>query len=120
MRKRLFLAYFGLALLFLIWVGVRVRSSSDVINGIRHGTESPRPFFDLKDPDNVITALLPAGEIAGLRKGDVLLGFNGKPYTGLSDIMHPLRTLHVGDHVSVEVQRDAVIRTDAVLPPAKR
>src|SRR6478752_480252 len=117
MRNRLSLAYFGLALLFLIWVGVRVRSSGDVINGIRHGTDIPRPFFDLQDPDKVITALLPAGETAGLQKGDVLLGFNGKPYTGLSDIMHPMRTLHVGDRVSVEVQRDVIVKTDAVLPP---
>src|SRR6185436_1144783 len=120
MQKRQSLAYCGLAILFLIWVGVRVRASGDVIDTLSHGTEIPRPFFDLMEPDTVITSLLPAGEAAGLKKGDILLSYNGKPYEGVSDLMRPMRTLHVGFKVPVEVRRDgASVKLEGTLPASK-
>jgi serine protease Do/serine protease DegQ len=48
---------------------------------------------------------------AGLRKGDVVTGFNGRPVRGPAELRARLGVVPVGDTVDLEVQRDGEKRT---------
>ncbi len=48
---------------------------------------------------------------AGLRKGDVVIGFNGRPVRGAAELRARLGVVPVGDSVDLQVQRDGEKRT---------
>ena len=55
-----------------------------------------------------ISAVTPGGaaETAGLKAGDVIVGFNAKPVKNLSDISESLDSAHAGDKVVLKVLRE--------------
>ncbi len=50
----------------------------------------------------------PEAERAGLRKGDIVVGVNGRPVQGWSDIYGPVRRARTGDHLLLRVKRTSV------------
>jgi S1-C subfamily serine protease len=48
---------------------------------------------------------------AGLRKGDVVTGFNGRPVRGAAELRARLGVVPVGDTVELQVERDGEKRT---------
>ncbi len=96
--------YAGLALLFAIAIGVRVRSSINAIQTLNPGRRA-RPPIDLDDPGVRIVDVTREAEAAGILKGDLLRKVNGKPYAGMSDLYVPVWNAHQGDHIQLQVER---------------
>jgi sigma-B regulation protein RsbU (phosphoserine phosphatase) len=117
MRRNPYLLYFGLLLLFLIAIGVRVRDSRDQLNAMFYPTEVTASFMELKAP-NVIGKAGPDGKAAGLQDGDILLEINGRPYRGYSDLYVAVRNSRPGDPLRIHAQRisGTAATVDAVVP----
>jgi uncharacterized membrane protein len=66
----------------------------------------PDVGFALRNQTVMVVEAQSAAERAGLRPGDVLLRFDGKPATNYPALMAALYPLRVGDEAVVQVQRD--------------
>jgi S1-C subfamily serine protease len=96
-----------------------------VVEAILERGHVPRPFLGLAmqpipipeparelfpggvDETLLVTHVEPKGPAAqaGVMVGDVIVSFNGKPVRGVSEILHLLRTLRIGDTISLSVLR---------------
>src|SRR5947209_6106545 len=101
----LYFAYFGLAIIFLASLGVRLRSAADTVNSLIHASEKVRPPFDLNDPGFTVISVTPAAAAAGMAQGDALKQVNGQPYLGMSDLDAVLFRSRPGDRLNVQLAR---------------
>jgi phosphoserine phosphatase RsbU/P len=106
LRRRDYLAYAALAVLFAISATYRALDVSERVGEVRHGAERVRDPFDLDLPQFEIVGLEPEAEQAGLRRGDTIRIINGNPVRGTAvDIARPLRDARVGDRLAVTAAR---------------
>src|SRR6185312_194927 len=95
----------ALAGLFVISMAVCLRSSWDRFDEMLHGADYVTERFDLDTQTFKVIKLDEATEHAGLRKGDIVTGVNGRPAQGWSDIEGPVRRARTGDHLLLHVKR---------------
>ena len=98
------LAYFGLALLFLLSVAYFGQNAFDRIDAIRHAGEYVREPFYLGDGNWGSVSLQPEAEAAGMKFGDKLLEVNGRPVDGFVVYYGLLGRSRPGDRLHVRVQ----------------
>jgi sigma-B regulation protein RsbU (phosphoserine phosphatase) len=94
-----------LAALFLLSMTLFLRAAWDRLDELLHGDQYVITSFGLKWPSFKVDALEPGAERAGLRKGDIVLGVNGRPVQGWSDIFGPVRRARTGDRLLLHVKR---------------
>jgi sigma-B regulation protein RsbU (phosphoserine phosphatase) len=105
------LASLALAALFVVAMTVSLRAALDRLDEMLHGDQYVIESFYLDRYASTIAntfkvdGLEPEAERAGLRKGDIVLGVNGRPVQGWSDIHGPLRRARTGDHLLLHVKR---------------
>jgi S1-C subfamily serine protease len=110
-----------------------------VVDAILELGHVPRPFLGLAmqpiaipeparelfpggvDETLLLTHVEPKGPAAraGVMVGDVIVSFNGKPVHGVSEILHLLRALRIGDTISLSVLRGGA-RLDLTVSVADR
>jgi len=95
----------ALAGLFVVSMAVCLRSSWDRFDEMLHGADYVTERFDLDTQTFRVIKLDEATEQAGLRKGDIVTGVNGRPAQGWSDIEGPVRRARTGDHLLLHVKR---------------
>ncbi len=81
------------------WIGVSIQEL----------TPELAKSFGLKEPNGVLISSVTPGdpaEKAGLKAGDVIVGFNGKKITDLSDLPRTVASTPPGKNVEVKVIRD--------------
>ena len=99
------LAGLALVLLFVLATTVSLRAAWDRFDELLHGHEYVRPTFDLETPTFKVDGLETGAERAGLRKGDLVIGANGRPAQGWTDIYGPIRRARTGDRMLLHVRR---------------
>src|SRR5689334_5496518 len=95
----------ALAGLFVVSMAVCLRSSWDRFDEMLHGIHYVSEGFDLDTQTFKVIKLDEATEQAGLRKGDIVTGVNGRPVQGWSEIEGPVRRSRTGDHLLLQVKR---------------
>jgi len=66
-------------------------------------------------PGVEITGVEPEAAAAGIRKGDTLLAFAGRPYRGALDFYIPLREARPGDRLNVQVRSaDGAVKNSSI------
>jgi len=96
-----------LAALFVVSAAIALRSSWDRVDEMLHGDRYVLPGFDLNFQAFEVITLDSETEKAGLRKGDIVIGINGRPAQGWSDLEVPARRARTGDHLLLRVKRRA-------------
>lgn len=89
------------------WLGVSLRALPEGL-AKQHGLKP--------DAGAVVTEVVvdsPADK-AGLKAGDVIVGFDGEPVPSLEELVNRVRTTDVGKKVAVEILRDGKRRTVTV------
>ena len=99
------LASLALAALFVVSMTLSLRSAWDGFDEMLHGEQYVDLSFDLDTQTFKVTELETGAERAGLRKGDIVVGVNGRPVQGWSDIYGPVRRARTGDLLSLRVKR---------------
>ncbi|HWE86487.1 MAG TPA: SpoIIE family protein phosphatase [Terracidiphilus sp.] len=94
-----------LAALFVVSMTNSLRSAWDRLDEMLHGDQYVRAVFDLDTQTFKVDELESEAEQAGLRKGDIVVGVNGHPVHGWSDILGPIRRARTGDHLLLNVKR---------------
>jgi hypothetical protein len=95
----------ALAALFVVTTTLSMRAALDRFNELLHGDQYVDTSFGLDTLTFKVDALDPEAERAGLRKGDIVVGVNGHPVQGWSDIYGPVRRAHTGDNLLMRVKR---------------
>jgi phosphoserine phosphatase RsbU/P len=84
---------------------VSLRAVWDRMDEMLHGQNYVSPSFSLETPTFRVGGVEPAAERAGLRKGDFVVGANGHPAQGWTDIYGPLHRARTGDRMLLHVNR---------------
>lgn len=95
----------ALAVLFVVSMTTSLRSAWDRFDEMLHGEQYASTSFGLDTRTFKVDELETEAEQAGLRKGDIVLGVNGRPVQGWSDIEGPVRRARTGDHLLLRVKR---------------
>ena len=103
------LASLALAALFVVSMTNSLRSAWDRFDEMLHGDQYVSEGFDLDIGTFKVGALGTEEERAGLRRGDIVVGVNGRPVQGLSDIYGPVRRARTGDHLLLRVKRAGAV-----------
>jgi sigma-B regulation protein RsbU (phosphoserine phosphatase) len=98
------LASLALAALFVVAMMQCLRSAWDRFDEMLHGDRYVTKGFAI-DTQFKVDELGNEEERAGLRKGDIVVGVNGRPVQGASDIEGPLWRARTGDHLLLRVKR---------------
>ena len=99
------LASVVLAALFVVSMTTSLRAAWDRFDELLHGGQYVTPSFGLQWPSFKVDALEPGAERAGLRKGDIVVGVNGRSVRGWSDIWGPVRRARTGERLLLHVKR---------------
>lgn len=99
------LASLALAALFVLSMTLSLRAALDRFDELLHGDRYVSRPFVLDNLTLKVDELEAAAERAGLRKGDIVVGVNGRPVQGWSDIEGPVRRARIGDHLLLRVKR---------------
>ncbi len=99
------LASLALAALFVVSMTISLRSAWDRFEEMLQGEQYVVTGFDLKTQTFKVDELEIEAERAGLRIGDIVVGVNGRPVQGWSDILGPVRRARTGDRLLLHVQR---------------
>ena len=94
-----------LAALFAVSMTNSLRSAWDRFDEMLHGAQYVAKNFGVDIGTFQVNALGAEAEQAGLRKGDAVLGVNGRTVEGLTDIEGPVRRARKGDRLLVHVRR---------------
>jgi sigma-B regulation protein RsbU (phosphoserine phosphatase) len=103
--RNLRLASLTLAALFVVATTVSLRDALDRFDELLHGDRYVSSDFDLDTQTFKVSQLGAGAERAGLRKGDIVIGVNGRPVEGWSDIEGPVQRARTGDHLLLRVKR---------------
>ncbi|MGH9627558.1 MAG: SpoIIE family protein phosphatase, partial [Bryobacteraceae bacterium] len=110
-------ASLALAALFVVSTMQFLRHAWDRFDEILHGDQYVGRDFSLDISTFKVEALGVEAERAGLRKGDIVAGVNGRPVQGWSDIVGPVRRARIGDQLLLRVKRtDAAGSTEKDIP----
>jgi membrane-associated protease RseP (regulator of RpoE activity) len=101
------LASILLTALFVVSMAISLRSSWDRFDEMLHGGRYVSVGFDLNSQTFEVIRLDSETEKAGLRKRDIVIGVNGRPAQGWSDLEVPVRRARTGDHLVLRVKRRA-------------
>src|SRR5437879_5900969 len=82
---------FLLVALFVLATTLSLRAAWDRFDEMLHGDQYVSEGFDLDFGTFKVGEPGAEAERAGLRKGDIVVGVNGRPVQGLSDIYGPIR-----------------------------
>ena len=104
-------ASLALAALFVLATTLSLRAAADRFDELLHGDRYVDTSFGLDTQTFKVDALDPEAQRADLRKGDVVVGVNGRPVHGWSDIYGPVRRARTGDHLLLRVQRPGAAGT---------
>lgn len=104
LMKRPIIHYLCLAALFLVAATYQARNSWDGVRLLLHPTQIARSPFDLKTAISIIGSVQDEAAKAGVRKGDVLLSVNGRPYRGLAVLAQAGAESRPGDVLTVTVR----------------
>jgi sigma-B regulation protein RsbU (phosphoserine phosphatase) len=99
------LAGLALAALFVVSMTLSLRSAWDRFDEMLHGEQFVDLSFDLDTQTFKVVELETEAERAGLRRGDIVIGINGRPVQGWSDIYGPARRARTGGHLLLHVKR---------------
>lgn len=99
------LASLALAGLFVVSMTNSLRAAWDRFEELLHGDQYVTAGFDLVTQTFKVDELEAEAEGAGLRKGDIVVGVNGRPVQGWSDLDGPVRRARTGDHLLLHVKR---------------
>jgi phosphoserine phosphatase RsbU/P len=99
------LASLALAALFVVAMMLSLRAALDQFDYLLHGGQYVGRPFILDNLTLKVDELEPEAERAGLRKGDIVVGVNGHPVQGWSDIERPVWRARTGDRVLLRVKR---------------
>ena len=99
------LASLLLAALFVVSMTNSLRSAWDRFDEMLHGDRYVSAGFDLDTQTFEVEYLEPGAEHGGLQMGDVVVGVNGRPVQGWSDISGPVRRARTGDHLLLQIKR---------------
>src|SRR5213593_17761 len=89
-------AYAAIALLFAIALTFQYRDVRERFERFCI-PEHPRYPIEIAISGNDITEVRPEAAAHGVRGGDSLVGVNGRPFEGFSDLYVPLRRAKTGD-----------------------
>ena len=92
--------YVLLSLMFVGAVLYQIRYSHDIIRDEKVSV----PFFATQDASPVINLVDPPAIAAGLRRGDILIAVNGRPYTGTAVRAEEIAGARPGVPIAVTVQ----------------
>jgi sigma-B regulation protein RsbU (phosphoserine phosphatase) len=99
------LASLALVALFVVATTLSLRAALDRFDELLHGDQYVTAGFDLETKTFKVDELEPEAERAGLRKGDIVVGVNGRGVQGWSDIWGPVRRARTGDRLLLRVKR---------------
>ncbi len=124
-KKPPFLQYICLALLFVVAASYQVRSVLYAFPAYFHRQAAANPFvanYENGHPVAQVVGL--SAQRVGVKKGDILLAVNGRPFRGLAVFGEAMRLARPGDSLTVEVltpgdtrPRSATIRLEPVSSP---
>jgi sigma-B regulation protein RsbU (phosphoserine phosphatase) len=97
-------AYAPLILLFVLSLGYWIGGAASVYDELRFGRERARPPFDLAYREMTLS-VQPEAEMAGAHRGDKLLVFNGRPFTGYDVVRDAVRNAPPGSVMHAVIQR---------------
>ncbi|HEY2844194.1 MAG TPA: PDZ domain-containing protein [Bryobacteraceae bacterium] len=97
-----------MAALFVVSMMLSLRAAWDRLDEMLHGDQYVDTNFNLDTQTLKVDELEAEAERAGLRKGDIVVGVNGRPVQGWSDIFGPVRRARTGDHLLLHVKRTGV------------
>ena len=100
-------ASLALAALFVVSMTVSLRSAWDLFDEMLHGENYVAQDFDLETQTFKVTELETGAERAGLRKGDIVGGVNGRAVQRWSDIEVPAGRARPGSHLLLHIKRAA-------------
>src|SRR5690242_12683805 len=109
------LASIFLAALFVVSMAISLRSSWDRLDEMVNGQHYVSEGFDLDTQTFAVIKIDSATKQAGLRKGDIVTGVNGRPARGWSDIEAPVRAARTGDHLLLHVRRSGRVEKDIAI-----
>jgi sigma-B regulation protein RsbU (phosphoserine phosphatase) len=104
MPQRTRFLYFGLAVLFAISMGYRMREIRDRVELLLHSEVHARRPFNIDIPGNQIVGPEAAAASAGLRAGDTIVNIGNRPFRGAVDLFVPLKDARPGDRLNVQVR----------------
>jgi len=116
---------------------VPIETAKDVANQLIAKGRAPHPYMGITGQDltedlarqlnlsvkeGAIIVSVASGspaDKAGLKKGDVIVAFEGKPVKNMNDLIAAIRAKNIGDTVSIEYVRDSK-RDKVTLPLAEK
>lgn len=103
-RKAPVLQYVCLALLFVVAAGYQAQSVLFTFPGYFHRQAAADPFVpDYENGRPVAQVVGLSAQRVGVKKGDILLAVNGRPFRGLAVFGEAVRLAKPGDTLTVEV-----------------
>jgi sigma-B regulation protein RsbU (phosphoserine phosphatase) len=99
------LARAALAALLVVSMMQFLRSAWDRTDEMLHGARYVSLTFGLDITTFKVNSLEEEAERAGLRRGDIVVGVNGRRVHGISDIEGPTRRARIGDELLLRVTR---------------
>jgi hypothetical protein len=95
----------ALAALFVVSMMQFLRYAWDRTDEMLHGAQYVSRTFGLDTATFKVNSLEEDAERAGLRRGDIVVGVNGRRVHGFSDIDGPTRRARIGDELLLRVTR---------------
>lgn len=103
-KNRPTLQYTCLALLFVLAAGYQVRSALYSFPGYFHREDAANPFLPNYDKGHPVAQFVgQSAQRVGVKRGDILLTVNGRPFRGLAVFGEAMRHARPGDSLTVEV-----------------
>jgi len=93
------------------WIGISFAIPANIarraLDSVVKRGRIARPYLGLSMRDLTVDVVRPGSpaEHAGLRKGDIIQSFNGKPVTDVPGLRAALDTLEIGEHVNLDILR---------------
>jgi sigma-B regulation protein RsbU (phosphoserine phosphatase) len=124
-KKPPILQYICLALLFVVAASYQVRSVLYAFPAYFHRQAAANPFVANYENGHPVTQVVGlSAQRVGVKKGDILLAVNGRPFRGLAVFGEAMRPARPGDSITVEVltpgdtrPRSSTIHLEPLSPP---
>src|SRR5258708_5160963 len=114
------LQYAILSAIFMVTLVQLASGAFQLWDDLAHGTERAAVPFSFGYQMQVISGVEEAGKRAGVKFGDTLLEFNGRPFTGTVVMEEEVRKAHPGDKIPAVIRKGkdgAVAHVTVTLDP---
>jgi phosphoserine phosphatase RsbU/P len=98
-------AYALLILLFVLSIGYWIGGAANLYDELQFGAGRARLPFSFGFRMQTISSALPEATEAGAHFGDVLLQFDGRPFTGIDVMREAVRNAHPGSLIPAVIRR---------------